>query len=126
MMTRRKILLWLVGGLVSGGLWSASGSLAAEEQKKDEKRRGGTVVGLLVSKGENFINVKAAGEERARRYVPHWTGGLPKDGGGHDPKMLKQIKELEVGSRLRIEWEFEERPRVIKIEVLQKPDSQDR
>jgi hypothetical protein len=68
-----------------------------------------------------MIAVKADGEEQAREYVPHWVGGLPKDGGGPDKKMVAEIAKVKVGSRVKIQWEFEERPRVLKIEILKEP-----
>jgi hypothetical protein len=89
--------------------------------KKDEPRKG-TVTGVLSAKGENWIEVKADGEEKARRYVPHWRGGAPAAGGGPDKAMVAEIQKLVVNSRLKIEWEFEERARVVKIEVLKKPE----
>jgi hypothetical protein len=92
-----------------------------DEKKKDEPRKG-TVTGIVAAKGDNWIEVKADGEEKARRYVPHWKGGLPKDGGGPDKDMVAKIKETAVNSRVRLEWEFEERARVVKIEVLKKPE----
>src|SRR5262245_41673530 len=60
------------------------------EDKKDEPRKG-TVTGMVTAKGDNWIEVKADGEEKARRYVPHWRGGLPKDGGGPDKDMVAKI-----------------------------------
>jgi hypothetical protein len=84
---------------------------------KDDKRKG-TVVGVLTAKTDTYIDVKADGEEKARRYVPHWKGGMPEQGGGFDKAILKQIGELKVGSRIRLEWDFEERPRIVRIEVL--------
>lgn len=95
-----------------------------DKPKKDEKKKG-TVVGVLDKKGPSWIEVKADGEEKARRYVPHWRGGLPKDGGGPDKKMVEQIGKLKVGSRIRVEWSFEERARVEKIEVLKEPAKKD-
>ncbi len=96
----------------------AAGLPAGEKKAgKDEKRKG-TVVGVLTAKGDNFIEVKADGEEKARKYVPHWVGGKPADGGGYDKAILNQIRELKVGSRIRLEWDFEERPRVVRIELL--------
>jgi hypothetical protein len=65
--------------------------------------------------------VTADGEEKGRRYVPHWRGGAPADGGGPDKDMVARIKDTPLKSRVRIEWEFEERARVIKIDVLKKP-----
>lgn len=88
------------------------------EEKKAPEKKSGTVTGTLTAKGENYIHVQADGAEQARKYVPHWRGGAPKDGGGLDKKMLQVIKELKVGSRVRIEWEYEERHRVVKVEVL--------
>jgi hypothetical protein len=100
-------------------------SLTAAAQDKKEETRKGTVTGIVTGKGDNWIEVKADGEEKARRYVPHWRGGLPKDGGGPDKDMVAKIKEVPVKSRVRLEWVFEERPRVEKIEVLKKPDGTD-
>ncbi len=107
-------------GLVVAGLFCVL-PLTAGEDKKEEKRSG-TVVGVITAKGPAFIEVKAEGEEKGRRYVPHWVGGLPKDGGGPDKKMVETIKKLKVGSRVRVQWEFEARPRVIKVDVLKEPE----
>ncbi len=89
--------------------------------KKDEPRKG-TVTGVVTAKGENFIDVKADGEEKGRRYVPHWKGGAPAAGGGPDKDMLAKIKETPLNARVKLDWEFEERARVVKIEVLKKPE----
>jgi hypothetical protein len=91
-------------------------------EKKKEDKRGGTVVGVLTEKGKDFIKVKSPGEEEARRYVPHWVGGTPAQGGGFDKKILKLFEGLKVGDRVRLEWNFEERPRVISIELLKTED----
>jgi hypothetical protein len=110
----------------------AAGALAAlataQERKPDEKKeekKSGTVTGMLTAKGDNWIEVKADGEEKARRYVPHWVGGNPNQGGGPDKKMVEVIKGLNVGSRVRVEWEFEERPRVVKVDVLKASESKE-
>lgn len=94
---------------------------AAGQDKKDEKKeeaRKGTVTGQVTGKGEAWIEVKADGEEKARKYVPHWRGGAPAAGGGPDKAMVARLKEVPLNSRVRLEWTFEERPRVEKIEVL--------
>jgi hypothetical protein len=96
-------------------------SLATAQEKKDEPRKG-TVTGVVTAKGDNWIEVKADGEEKARRYVPHWRGGAPADGGGPDKDMVAKIKDTPLKSRVKLDWEFEERARVVKIEVLKKPE----
>jgi len=99
----------------------ASAGRAEDPKKKDgDEGKKGTVTGVVTGKGENWIEVKADGEEKPRRYVPHWRGGNPKDGGGPDKDMVAKIKEVPVKARVRLEWSFQERPRVEKIEVLKK------
>ena len=123
-MIRRGWLVRVLAAAVVAGWAGGLGALSAaddqKDAKKEEKKRGGTVVGVVAAKGENWIEVKADGEEKARRYTPYWRGGLPKDGGGFDKETLKQIKDVPAGSRVRLEWSFQERPRVEKIEVLKK------
>jgi hypothetical protein len=121
MITRRRVLGLLVGTLLTA--LPGTGRLMADDPKQPkEKKRAGTVVGVLTDKGDNWIEVQADGEEKGRRYVPHWVGGAPKEGGGPDKKIVQKLKELTVGSRLRLEWEFDERPRVVKVEVLKAPE----
>jgi hypothetical protein len=90
-------------------------------ETKEEARKG-SVTGVVTAKGDNWIEVKADGEERARRYVPHWRGGAPAQGGGPDKEMVAEIKKAPLNGRVKLDWVFEERPRVEKIEVLKKPD----
>jgi hypothetical protein len=80
--------------------------------------RKGAVTGVVTAKGENWIDVRGDGEERARRYVPRWRGGAPAAGGGLDKEMVARIGEIPVHSRVKLDWAFDERPRVEKIEVL--------
>jgi hypothetical protein len=94
---------------------------SADEKDKKEEKRGGTISGIVTAKKANVIEIKADGEEKARAYVPKWVGGAPAQGGGPDKKMLEEIAKVKIGSRVKIQWEFEERPRVLKIEVLKAP-----
>ncbi|HVK13957.1 MAG TPA: hypothetical protein VM597_34765 [Gemmataceae bacterium] len=115
-MTTRRCVAWL---LAAGLIGLALSPAPADDSKKDEKRKG-TVTGVVTKKDDagKWIEVKADGEEKGRKYVPHWRGGAPADGGGPDKKMLAEIKKVTLKSRVRLEWTFEERPRVEKIEVL--------
>src|SRR5262245_30236066 len=90
-------------------------------EKKDEARKG-SVTGVVTAKGDNWIEVKADGEERARRYVPHGRGGNPNQGGGPDKEMVAEIKKVPLNARVKLDWTFEERPRVEKIEMLKRPE----
>ena len=108
---------------------SAAGLTAAAQDKKNEPKkdepRKGSVTGVVAAKGdpaknEYWIEVKADGEEKGRKYFPQWKGGAPNQGGGPDKETVAKVKETTVGSRVKLDWFFEERPRVEKLEVLKK------
>jgi hypothetical protein len=93
----------------------------AQEKKKEKdphEGRKGTVIGTLVAKDKNWIEVKADGEEKGRKYVPQWVGGMPAQGGGPDKKMLEIFSKLKIGSRIEVEWLFEERLRAMGVKVI--------
>jgi hypothetical protein len=115
-MVRKLIVSAILTMLLLGTRLSAP----AQEKKDEEKVKTGTAIGILVAKDKNFIEVKADGEEKGRRYVPRWVGGAPAEGGGPDKKMLKTFSELTVGSRVEVKWAFEERLRALEVKVLKK------
>lgn len=85
-------------------LLGITGPAPAQDQ---EAERRGTVTGTATTKGGFWIEVKADGEEKARRYFC-----------GSNPDALKAVKNAEVGSRIRLEWRFQEVFRVVKIDVI--------
>jgi len=101
--------------IVMGAQQKVERGKAAE---RGEGARKGVVTGVVTAKGKTWIEVKGDGEERARRYVPHWRGDAPASGGGPDKEVVAKIAEVRVHSRVQLDWVFEERPRVEKIEVL--------
>ena len=110
---------WWRNVLLSAMLTCLAGTIVRSDEKKGEpEKKSGAVVGVLTAKGEAWVEIKADGEEKARRYTANWVGGAPKDGGGPDKEIVKVIKGLRIGSRVRLEWNFDERPRVVKVEVL--------
>jgi len=111
----QSLLSLVVSLLLAGTVWTSAG---AQEKKAEPEKKSGAVVGVVTAKGVDWVEVKADGEQKARRYTPNWVGGAPKDGGGPDKEMVKVIKELKISSRVRLEWKFDERPRLVKVEVL--------
>lgn len=128
MLGRNLVVKVLVGAVLVIGGWGAvaggQGRLVAQEKKEKNPLEGkkGKAVGVLVAREKNFIEVKADGEEKGRRYVPHWRGGAPDKGGGLDKKMLEVFAKLNVGDRIEVEWVFEERLRAEKVTVLKKAE----
>ena len=82
------------------------------------REKSGVAEGILVSKDKNSISVLVDGSEEPMRFTPHWRGGNPKDGGRLHRKMVEELKELIVSNRVRVKWEYEERHRVVDVEVL--------
>jgi hypothetical protein len=74
------------------------------------------VVGKLTAKGKGFIEVKADGEEEARKYVLHFGG---------TKKLLQAMEEIPVGSRVRVDWLFVERFRVIELQRVKGAERKD-
>lgn len=75
----------------------------------------GVVEGTIAARGETWIEVAPLGGGPAERYTPRWIGGMPKDGGGLDKDILRALGEFKVGDNVRIEWQFDERKRVVAI-----------
>src|SRR5438874_12585196 len=113
-MSAKRVLVGMLALVLSAPAW-------ADEKKEPPEKRGGTVVGIVKAKDKNWIEVLADGEEKARRYTPKWIGGAPAAGGGLDKKTLETFTKLKIGTRLKLVWEFEERPSAVKIEVLKEP-----
>jgi hypothetical protein len=88
---------------------------APEPTPKETK---GQITGKITTKNGGKITVK--GEEGQLTLMPYWRGGLPKDGGGFDKDILKQLEQLSVGDKVRVTWVFEEHYRITKIEKLEK------
>jgi hypothetical protein len=117
---------WVIVRVVSGlveltGEWGVARLTAGTEETfrvlkgKSPETRGGKAIGVVTSKGDAFIEVRSDGEEKPRRYMPNWVGGA---GGGLDKAMLAAIGRTPVGSRVKLDWKFEERPRVTKLEAI--------
>lgn len=122
-MCQKTLVKMLVGTLLVSGMWGLLQLRTGAQQKAKNPEEGkkGATIGLLVSKGDNFIEVKGDGEEKARKFVPQWRGGAPADGGGPDKAMVKTFRELKVGSRIEVNWVFEERLRALHVKVLRAP-----
>lgn len=72
----------------------------------------GTIVSL--EKGKLILRPRDPAEGDTL-FMPHWRGGMPKDGGGFDKEMLRKLEVFKVGDTVRIEWVWEERRRIEAI-----------
>jgi hypothetical protein len=77
----------------------------------------GQLDGILVSKGEFWIEVKDD-NGYAERYLAPWRGLGPSRGGGFDPAYLALFKDLIVGNRVTMKWTWDGHLRVQEIETI--------
>ncbi len=115
MQMKKTMATALAGAALMASALAPQASLAAEGDK-------GRLDGMLTAKGENWIEVRADDAKESKRYVANWVGGLPKDGGGPDKAMLETIKKLRVPNRVRLNWAFIERLRVVSVEWFEPTD----
>lgn len=72
---------------------------------EDEK---GVDEGTVTEVGENFIEIRTA-DGSYERYLPRWHDG------GLDQEMLAKIRNFKAGQKVRVEWVYDERKRVVGI-----------
>ena len=77
----------------------------------------GNLQGILVAKGESWIEVKDD-KGYAHRYLAPWRGMGPSRGGGFDPLLLKRFDDLVVGNRIFMKWSWDGHLRANQIEII--------
>jgi hypothetical protein len=90
---------------------------SAQDQKDDKAKmpESGSITGVVASKGDGWIEVKADDQTRPRRYVARWK----------DAADAAKIKDASANARVKLDWTMiDSRPRIDKIEpVLATGDS---
>jgi hypothetical protein len=88
---------------------------ATSIQHRRPKEGEGTTEGTVVAKqNDKWIEIKST-EGTIRRYVPRWTGGGPYKGGRLDFVAQKVIRKAKLGSKVQVEWIWDERVRLINL-----------
>ena len=94
---------------------NAINSAYAAEMPNGQK---GTVTGIAASKGQHWIEVMSDGGI-IKRYIPF--GGLPEDGKDYDSSTVDQIRQIRIGDRVELRWEFQKYLRLASIKSLGRP-----
>ena len=74
-------------------------------------RSHGTSRGMLVAKGEHWIDVRIP-QQRLQRFHAVWLGRLPEDGGGLDQEILAGIDKAIIGEEILFDWIYDDRKRI--------------
>lgn len=130
---RLEATLWLFGVLGEGQAGLPLGVLAPRTAIKNEVAapnaaapRTGVLTGNLTRKGEGWIEVRDD-NGLIERYLPLDTV-TPKNktqkalnadtDGNYDYAVLDAMKTAQIGDRVRLEWAWNERKRVVRLTVL--------
>jgi serine/threonine-protein kinase len=76
----------------------------------------GTIVGTITYKQGSCIEIDPASGP-PERLIPRWIGGLPAQGGGPDPKMVAELAKYGVGDRVKADWTYDDRKRLMGLEA---------
>lgn len=83
--------------------------LFAQEKKPEPAK--GSVTGLVVAKGDHWIDVVPDGAKYAKRFVAPWKG-VP------DAATVAKLKDVSLNQRVKLDWVVaDNRPRIASIEV---------
>jgi len=101
------------GGAAQAGKDTADPPAARSKDGRTIAR--GTVVGVVVRTGGRWVDIKSA-SGKTERYIPHWRGGMPRDGGGPDKAMVALIARLKAGQRVVVRWSVDHHLRLDDIQ----------
>ena len=80
----------------------------------------GTMVGILASKGDNWVEV-LDDRDQSFRFIPEWIGKGPANGGKFKSETIELIDELIVGNRIQIDWIYDGFLRIIDAKIIKPP-----
>ncbi|NQT53338.1 hypothetical protein HQ576_14870 [bacterium] len=93
---------------------ATQGDPPAERAKDGRTIAHGVVTGTVARKGKAWLEVRSA-SGKTTRYIPHWSGGMPRDGGGPDKATVRAIAQVQVGQRVSIRWAVDHHVRIETI-----------
>jgi hypothetical protein len=81
----------------------------------------GRIADLVSHKGMLVVE----NDDGQRRFMPHWRGGAPAQGGGLVRETIERLHDFHEGDLVEVSWEWEERYRVVDIRLLEKGEKHD-
>ena len=75
-------------------------------------KKAGFFTGMLINKGDNWIEVEGTDNPTPWRFYARWVGGLPEEGGGYHSRTLEFFEDFEISNQVRFYWTYDHRPRI--------------
>jgi hypothetical protein len=83
----------------------------------------GVFNGILIKKGDKWIDVENEENLTPWRFYARWKGGLPEDGGEYHPKTLEFFDNFEIDDPVRFVWSYDYRPRIDRFIEQEEDDA---
>ncbi|MBN2712223.1 MAG: FecR domain-containing protein [Planctomycetes bacterium] len=81
----------------------------------------GTVIGTVVAKGDSSITIRSLNGNKDE-YIPEWEGG---NTGGPKKSVVRQIKAVKVGDKVRAQWYVNDHLRLKSVERIEGESKED-
>ena len=75
-------------------------------------KKAGFFTGMLINKGDKWIEVEGTDNATPWRFYARWVGGLPEDGGRYHSRTLEFFENFEISNQVRFYWTYDHRPRI--------------
>ena len=103
--------------------WFLDGHLRVKKIKHIKPfKTAGVFNGVLIKKGDKWIDVEHEENLTTWRFYARWKGGLPEDGGAYHPKTLEFLKNFEINDPVSFLWSYDYRPRIERFIEQEKDD----
>jgi hypothetical protein len=103
--------------------WFWDGHLRVKKIKHIKPfKTAGVFNGVLIKKGDKWIDVEHEENLTTWRFYARWKGGLPEDGGAYHPKTLEFLKNFEINDPVSFLWSYDYRPRIERFIEQEKDD----
>jgi hypothetical protein len=93
--------------------WFWDGHLRVRKVREIKpSQKAGFFTGMLINKGDKWIEVEGTDNPTPWRFYARWVGGLPEEGGRYHSRTLEFFGNFEISNQVRFYWTYDHRPRI--------------
>lgn len=85
-------------------------------------KKSGIFNGILIKKGDKWIDVENENSLIRWRFYARWKGGRPESGGKYNPETLEFFDNFEIDDQISFAWSYDFRPRIDRFILQEQED----
>lgn len=85
-------------------------------------KRAGIFNGILIKKGDKWIDVANEKSLIRWRFYARWKGGRPESGGEYNPETLEFFDNFKIDDQISFAWSYDFRPRIDRFILQEKQE----